>query len=225
MAKIEVVRALSVKQPWATDLINGEKPVEFRSWPIKELGPLLIVSSKNPRYYNRPLGCALGFVEIVSCKWNDDEQRYHWKVKNPIPLPKPIELPANATKMRLGVYNVLITPELRDVGTIYRKFCNLHGEPRGYAVPQKPNPVQQNFDIDADKRHEIASSLQATLKDFPKIEKTLLAFQKKVADIHLATGHEVKDVVDTFLYDVMIIEDVIKELVLEDRKKTRSKKA
>ena len=60
------MRALSVRQPWASLLFNG-KLIETRTWPTKYRGPLLIVSSKRPANEG-PAGVALGVVQLVDCR-------------------------------------------------------------------------------------------------------------------------------------------------------------
>ncbi len=52
------MKALSVKQPWANAIASGEKTIETRKWFADYRGPLLIVSSKQPRI--QPAGCAIG---------------------------------------------------------------------------------------------------------------------------------------------------------------------
>ncbi len=211
MAKIETVRALSVKQPWATDLINGEKKVEYRVWPIKELGPLLIVSSKNPRFKGRlPLGCALGFVEVVSCKWSKKDRCFHWNVKNPMPLAKPVEL-----KGKLGIYDVSITQELKEISSKYREFCALYGKPRSYAVPKKPTGSYDEPDIEVDKRPQIAKDLRAALKELPVVEQSIVDFQNRVGAIHPFAGRIVAEALDNFRYDMGAIQDEIDELTAQ----------
>lgn len=60
------MKALSIKNPYATYIILGEKTVEVRSWRTKYRGPLLIVSSASPKI--GLTGHALGFVELVECR-------------------------------------------------------------------------------------------------------------------------------------------------------------
>jgi len=60
------MKALSVKQPWANLIANGEKTIETRLWPTSYRGPLLIVSSKTPNIH--PAGYALAIAELVDCR-------------------------------------------------------------------------------------------------------------------------------------------------------------
>ena len=40
------IKTLSIRQPWASLIIHGHKPVENRSWRVAHRGPLLIHASK-----------------------------------------------------------------------------------------------------------------------------------------------------------------------------------
>lgn len=60
------MKALSVKQPWANMIANGEKTIETRTWSTKYRGPLLIVSSKEPDI--APAGFALAVADLVDCR-------------------------------------------------------------------------------------------------------------------------------------------------------------
>lgn len=44
------MKALSIRQPWASMIIQGYKPVENRSWKAKHRGPLLIHAAKKYDY-------------------------------------------------------------------------------------------------------------------------------------------------------------------------------
>lgn len=60
------LKALSVKQPWANLIANGQKSIETRLWPTDHRGDLLIVSSKLPAI--APAGCAVAVVRLVDCR-------------------------------------------------------------------------------------------------------------------------------------------------------------
>lgn len=63
------MKALSIKQPWASLIAAGHKTVECRTWKTSYRGPLLICSSKNDFEINdkliAPGGHALGIVELI----------------------------------------------------------------------------------------------------------------------------------------------------------------
>ena len=44
----QMMRALSVKQPWASLIASGQKTIETRTWRTDYRGDLLIVSSRQP---------------------------------------------------------------------------------------------------------------------------------------------------------------------------------
>ena len=71
------MKALSLKQPWASYVAIGRKTIETRTWSTKYRGKLLIVSSKtfdkNCPFKNflglgLPLGMALAVVDLVDCR-------------------------------------------------------------------------------------------------------------------------------------------------------------
>ena len=77
------MKALSVKQPWASLIIMWLKTIEVRTWVTKYRGPVLICSSQKPdadamdldRVNDlmdvetmTPLGQALGVVDLVDCR-------------------------------------------------------------------------------------------------------------------------------------------------------------
>jgi hypothetical protein len=61
-----LIKALSVKQPWANLIASGSKTIETRTWPTDYRGDLLIVSSKKPQI--EPAGCGLAIVRLVDCR-------------------------------------------------------------------------------------------------------------------------------------------------------------
>lgn len=73
------MKALSVQQPWATLLVEGEKTIEVRSRPTTHRGHLLICASKAPHniFWNDPVdkvprlmhaGCIIGIVDLIDCR-------------------------------------------------------------------------------------------------------------------------------------------------------------
>jgi predicted transcriptional regulator len=105
------MKVLSIKQPWASLIINGYKQYEFRSWATKYRGELYIHASKAPdkkvmKHFEKlgldyPLGCIIGKVDLKDCltvtKQFEDEliksnelvyglskgrEGYAWKIEN-----------------------------------------------------------------------------------------------------------------------------------------------
>ncbi len=119
------MKALSVKQFWASFLVIGQKTVECRSWPTPHRGELLICSSKGDwveeiegldEGITFPGGMALGVVNLVDCKpmtkadlehawlyeeWESEALKgYAWHIE---PLYQIIPVPV---KGKLGLYNL-----------------------------------------------------------------------------------------------------------------------
>lgn len=56
------MKALSIKQPYASAIADGTKTREYRTWQIAYRGPLAIVASKSPVVDTLPTG--------ASCAWS-----------------------------------------------------------------------------------------------------------------------------------------------------------
>lgn len=67
-----MIKAISIKQPWASLVAAGHKTVECRTWKTNYRGPLLICSSKGDFEINdglvAPGGYALGVVELLDVR-------------------------------------------------------------------------------------------------------------------------------------------------------------
>ena len=123
------MKVLTIKQPWATLIMQGDKRFKFRSWQTKYRGDLLIHAGKGidkeamkrlSKYIpeNLPSEKILGKVKLVDCiemstefkkillKENKDiytdssfKENYGWKLENVEVFDKPIE-----TKGKLGLW-------------------------------------------------------------------------------------------------------------------------
>ena len=115
------MKALTIKQPWATLIMQGDKRFEFRSWRTHYRGDLLIHAGKGidkeamkrlAKYLpsELPTGKILGKVKLVDCvkmspefkelllKENSDiytkssfSENYGWKLDNVEVFSKPID--------------------------------------------------------------------------------------------------------------------------------------
>ena len=115
------MKVLTIKQPWATLIMQGYKRFEFRSWQTKYRGDLLIHAGKGvdkpamkrlSKYLPKelPYGKILGKVKIVDCirmspefkellsKENSDiytessfKENYGWQLTDVEVFEKPIE--------------------------------------------------------------------------------------------------------------------------------------
>ncbi len=96
------MRALSIRQPWAEQIMRGEKTIEFRGKPtnIRDTVYLYASLGRYPKYDeleiidevgfeidDLPRGLIVGTVEIDDCEELDDGQ-YGWTLKNPKRLKK-----------------------------------------------------------------------------------------------------------------------------------------
>lgn len=71
------MKALSIKQPWATYIINGDKSIETRTWSTNYRGDILICSSAKPNNLGPefPSGIIMGIAELyhISDMTKEDE--------------------------------------------------------------------------------------------------------------------------------------------------------
>ena len=115
------MKVLTIKQPWATLIMQGDKRFEFRSWQTKYRGDLLIHAGKGidkeamerlSKYISEdlPAGKILGKVTLVDCvkmspefkdillKENKDiytdssfKENYGWQLEDVEVFDEPIE--------------------------------------------------------------------------------------------------------------------------------------
>lgn len=116
------VKAISIRNPWAWLIPNGEKDVENRTWYTSYRGPLLIHASKTvdreayealrcrgidmPALSGMPTGGIVGKAVLVDCRdhhesaWYDGEGFVAWVLEEREPLP------FVACRGRLGLFEV-----------------------------------------------------------------------------------------------------------------------
>lgn len=107
------MKAISIKQPWASLIANGIKDIENRTWKTNFRGKVYIHAPAKLADYNLTeaqlkecglrilwdseslVSAIIGEVEIVDCI-NDSksiwamENHWHWVLKNPVLYEKPI---------------------------------------------------------------------------------------------------------------------------------------
>lgn len=106
------MRALSIRQPYASLIATGRKQIEFRSWPTKIRERVLIYASlrrgdafeehalavefglTDAELAHLPRGVFIGSVEIVDCQHFDDFHGYGWHLAQPVQFRRPIAVPA-----------------------------------------------------------------------------------------------------------------------------------
>lgn len=123
------MKALTIKQPWASLIIEGYKKFEFRSWKTNYRGKILIHAGLslekdmkerfNAYNLDYKLGYIIGEAEIVDCILVDENfneelrvinplvyarsnhvEKYAWKLENIKKYDKPIPC-----KGKLGLWN------------------------------------------------------------------------------------------------------------------------
>ena len=108
------MKALSVRQPWASLIASGRKTLEVRSWPTTYRGPLLICAAKRP-HGHLPIGVAVAVVEVVDCRPATSADaaaacceigagEFVWVLRDPRPV-EPVPVSG-----RLGLFDVPISP-------------------------------------------------------------------------------------------------------------------
>lgn len=88
------MKALTIKEPWATLIIEGYKKYEFRSWKINYRGKILIHAGKTLEHnqakkfedYNLEYSCGeiIGEADLVDCIKVTEEFDNKLKKINPI---------------------------------------------------------------------------------------------------------------------------------------------
>lgn len=59
------MKAISIQQPWAHEILLEQKRYEYRTWSTEHRGDLLICSSANPKIENTIPGHALCVVNVT----------------------------------------------------------------------------------------------------------------------------------------------------------------
>ena len=129
------MKVLTIKQPWATLIIQGDKRFEFRSWQTKYRGELLIHAGKGidkeavkrlEKYLPNELtfGKILGKVRLVDCikispefkekllKENSDiytkssfQENYGWKLEDVEVFDEPIDAKGHLSLWEFDGFN------------------------------------------------------------------------------------------------------------------------
>lgn len=142
------MKAITIKQPWASLIVHGIKDIENRSWRTDFRGRVLIHSSAkgdiakfgclqpNQRlkvlntpmgrigFKDLPFGSIIGSVEIVDCVQNHpsiwaDKGVYNWVLANPVLFKKPI--PAKG-RLSFWEYDNLSEDARNVVDDVIKKF-------------------------------------------------------------------------------------------------------
>jgi len=91
------MKALTIHQPFASQVVLGTKRIEYRTWPTQHRGPLAIHAAKTAarlpagQAEAHPLGALVGLVQLTACTPPaDDGDLWHWQLANPQALAVPI---------------------------------------------------------------------------------------------------------------------------------------
>ncbi|WP_137596734.1 ASCH domain-containing protein [Paucilactobacillus kaifaensis] len=86
------MKALSIKNPYAEQILLGNKTIEYRSWtPPQQIKQFLLVSSGTPSdtefglYFAHGYALAIVNIDRVSAKQNSDGN-YQWHVSTAVPV-------------------------------------------------------------------------------------------------------------------------------------------
>ncbi len=90
----ENMKAITIKQPFATLIAKGFKEYEFRTWRTKYRGEILIHAGKGIdkkamerfKHFNLeyPTGCIIAKAKLVDCVYIDDDKVDLLRKKNPL---------------------------------------------------------------------------------------------------------------------------------------------
>jgi predicted DNA-binding transcriptional regulator AlpA len=89
----EQLRALSIRQPYASQIMTGTKDVETRKWRTNVRGRIAIHATRRPELDDLPTSAILGTVEIVDCVREPSKAAlWHFLLSDPRPLAEPIPI-------------------------------------------------------------------------------------------------------------------------------------
>jgi hypothetical protein len=84
-ARRRMMRALSIRQPFAEQILRGTKTIEYRTVPTSFLNKRFYIYAslrpKDERGIDLPRGVIVGTVEISACRTRGSE--YHWLLTRP----------------------------------------------------------------------------------------------------------------------------------------------
>lgn len=88
------MRAISIRQPYVESILRGTKRFEYRSRPTKIRGTVYLYAARSPapeRHWKKirmepgdlPTGVIVGTVEVVGCKYFEEDDCYGYQLRNP----------------------------------------------------------------------------------------------------------------------------------------------
>ncbi len=135
------MKAISIKEPWASLIRSGEKPIETRTWSTKYRGKLLLCCSKNPKSELSGMAFAIVTLHNVRDMKEADEWLAHckvypraksWVLKNIRPI-KPFPV-----KGKLGLFEVDFKHICKEEGCneehYCKGYCKSHYGKKGFSI-------------------------------------------------------------------------------------------
>lgn len=113
--------ALTIKQPYADAIADGEKTIEVRSRNTKYRGDILICSSKTPEYPTLSCGTTLALVELYDVKPVSEFTDADWE-KTRIPREKRKTFAKGYGWLLRNARRVIEYPMKGQLG-IYKYYC------------------------------------------------------------------------------------------------------
>jgi hypothetical protein len=98
----QLLRAISIRQPWVELILQGKKKAEYRSRPTNIRERVYLYASLSPAKWppawkklgkepgELPAGMIVGTVEVVDCRWSERENCFAYVLRNPKRLRKPL---------------------------------------------------------------------------------------------------------------------------------------
>lgn len=83
------MKALSIKELYVSNIIAGDKEIEYRSWKTDYRGDILICTSltMEPGFgfikKYMPVGYATVVIELYDITFDENEKIYNWHIRNP----------------------------------------------------------------------------------------------------------------------------------------------
>jgi hypothetical protein len=101
-SQTKITRAISIRQPFVELILRRKKKIEFRSIPTKIRERVYLYAGRKPADSPRawrqagaqpgelPTGVIVGSVEIVGCRYDQQNDEYHYVLRAPRRLARPL---------------------------------------------------------------------------------------------------------------------------------------
>ncbi|WP_225429122.1 ASCH domain-containing protein [Lentilactobacillus hilgardii] len=136
------MKALSIREPYAWEIIMGDKTIEYRTWLPGKVSTFLLVSTATPSVTDfglgLPNGYALAIIKIDAVSGNKSHGGYSWhvSVEN---LVKPFPVKGRLHFYQVDDAKIETLPHLLDSLMVYRE--DKGSKKTGNFVEQYVNPL------------------------------------------------------------------------------------